>query len=63
MTDREFLAWIHERLEYVHHENPLIGHMHKLRAIVLATPKDQRTIDYGSGNSSKDLLARMKGAT
>ena len=35
MTDREFLAWIHERLEHVHHENPHMDYMHALRAIVL----------------------------
>lgn len=38
MTDQEFLAWIHERLEYVHHEDPHMEYMHALRAIVLATP-------------------------
>jgi len=59
MTDREFLAWIHERLEHVHHENPHVDYMHALRAIVLATPPDRRTVNRGSGNNSADMRERM----
>lgn len=59
MTDREFLAWIHERLELVHHEDPHMDYMHALRAIVLATPPDRRTVNTGSGNNSADMRERM----
>jgi hypothetical protein len=55
MTDQEFLAWLHERLEYVHGENPTMDYMHKLRAIAISLPPDRRTIDLGSGNNSADL--------
>jgi hypothetical protein len=59
MNDRELLAWIHERLEYVHDEDPLNDYMHALRAIVLNTPKNKRSINMGSGNNSADLKALM----
>ncbi len=62
MTDQEFLAWIHERLEHVHHENPHMDYMHALRAIVLATPPDRRTVNRGSGNNSADMRERMANA-
>lgn len=60
MDDREFLAWIHERMEFVNGESPLMDYMHKLRAIVLATPKGQRTFDMGSGNNSADMRELMQ---
>ena len=60
MTDRELLAWIHERLELVHHENPHADYMHRLREIVLSTPLDRRTVNTGSGNSSSDMRHRMQ---
>ena len=34
LTDREFLLWIHDRLQYVHKENPNVDYMHRLRAII-----------------------------
>lgn len=43
MNDKEFLQWIHDRLEHVHKENPLVDYMWKLRAIIKATPKEQVT--------------------
>jgi hypothetical protein len=59
MNDRELLAWIHERLEFVHHEDPHVDYMHALRAIVLSMPPDRRTVNYGSGNTSADMRKRM----
>ena len=40
MKDQTFLIWLHERLEMVHGENPCFDYMHKLRALIKATPKD-----------------------
>jgi hypothetical protein len=37
MTDRDFLIWLHHRLEKVHGEDPLVDYMHKLRAVILHT--------------------------
>jgi len=43
MKDREFLKWLHARLEYVHKENPIVDYMWKLRAVIAATPESQET--------------------
>ena len=43
MTDQRFLAWLHERLEHVHRENPDLDYMNKLRAIIRVIPQDQVT--------------------
>ncbi len=59
LTDKEFLAWLHERLEFVHNENPIKDYMHKLRAIAISLPPDRRTIDLGSGNNSADMRNLM----
>ena len=56
MKDREFLIWIHERLEHVHGENRLIDYMHKLRAIIEATPADQESINYARYNNLSELV-------
>ncbi len=54
MKDREFLMWLHERLEHVHGENDLLDYMHKLRNIIRATPEEQESLS-GSGNSLSGL--------
>ena len=41
MKDLEFLMWLHDRLEHVHSENPLIDYMHKLRAIIEVCDPEQ----------------------
>ena len=51
MNDRDFLCWLHDRLTYVHDERPYMDYMHKLRAIILATPKDQYTPNINTSNS------------
>ena len=60
MTDREFLCWIHERLEHVHGESPLIDYMHKLRAIIKATPRERITPNVPSHTSLKELMETLK---
>jgi hypothetical protein len=55
MEDREFLMWLHERLTEVHGESPCVDYMHKLRAIIKLTPKDQLSPNMGTGNSLKEL--------
>jgi len=57
MTDREFLTWLYERLEYVHHENPNVDYMHKLRAIISNTPPDRRTANTVSVPADEAVVA------
>ena len=45
--DREFLQFIHDRLRYVHHENPNIDYMHHLRSIIQDTPSDKESPSIG----------------
>lgn len=52
MKDREFLQWIHARLECVHGENINVDYMHKLRAIIHNTDKDIDTPNISSANNS-----------
>ena len=61
MNDREFLCWLHERLEHVHGENPLMDYMHKLRAIIQATPEDKCTPNISRANGLTELLAKENG--
>ena len=42
-TDKYFLQWIHDRLTLVHGESPNMDYMHKLKAIIDATPKGKHT--------------------
>jgi hypothetical protein len=55
MKDQEFLIWIHERLTEVHGEKPTMDFMHKLRAIIKATPPEKVTPNMGTGNCIDDL--------
>lgn len=43
MPDKEFLEWLHARLEHVHNEDPGVDYMRKLRSIIAATPHDRIT--------------------
>lgn len=60
MKDREYLMWLHERLEHVHGERKLVDYMHKLRCIIRATPKDRETKNSGSSNSLEELKRELK---
>ena len=55
MKDRDFLKWIHERLEHVHHESPLMDYMHKLRAIIATTDPEKESLNTGMSNSLAEL--------
>jgi hypothetical protein len=59
MNDREFLIWIHERLEHVHKEIRTMDFMHKLRNIILAYPADKVTPNTGCMNSLEDLKEKI----
>lgn len=59
MPDREFLIWLHERLKLVHGESELKDYMHKLRAIICATPPDQLTPNVACTNSTYDLQRHL----
>jgi hypothetical protein len=61
-SDRGFLMWIHERLEHVHGESPLIDYMHQLRAIIAEMNPAQRTASCGQGkNGIEELQAAILG--
>ena len=56
MTNKEFLQWVHDRMQFVHSENPNVAYMHKLRSIIDGYPNEGAqptiykkfgTIDYG----------------
>ncbi len=59
MKDRDFLIWIHERLEHVHKENPRIDYMHKLRAIIRSYPSQEDTPNTIGGNSLEELKVKL----
>jgi len=43
MKDRDFLIWLHARLEVVHRERSEVDYMGKLRSVIAATPPEQET--------------------
>jgi hypothetical protein len=43
MRDKDFLIWLHDRLEFTHHESYNVDFMYKLRAIINSTPEDKIT--------------------
>jgi hypothetical protein len=61
MKDRDFLIWIHERLELVHGENPHVDYMHKLRAIIFRTPLEQLTPNSAPFNNLDELRMALAG--
>lgn len=42
-TDKKFLEWLRDRLEFVHHENSLYDYMQKFQAIIENYDKDKIT--------------------
>ncbi len=59
MTDREFLIWIHARLAD-RGDSELLDFMHKLRAIIAATPADRCTPNLGGCNGLLELREKLK---
>ena len=60
MKDKDFLIWLHERLDMVYGEDPLKDYMHKLRAIIRDTPPDRESPNNNTGNSLADILRIIK---
>ncbi len=56
MKDRDFLVWIHERLEHVHKDDPHTDFMHKLRAVIKSVPENKETLNIGTFNSLEELI-------
>jgi len=56
MNDKEFLQWIHDRLKNVHGESGLMDYMHKLRAIIAVTDKEQLTPNVCSSCQVKHYI-------
>ena len=63
MRDREFLIWLHTRLEHVHHERPIVDYMHKLRSIIRNIPEDQDSPNLDIFNSMEQLEKSLKDST
>jgi len=59
MKDREYLMWLHERLEHVHGESSLVDYMHKLRAIIRVTPEKRETPNCNSCNGLEELKREL----
>jgi len=59
MEDREFLIWLHQRLEVKHGENEGVDYMHKLRAIIRGTPKGKITPNIITHSSLNSLLMEI----
>lgn len=55
MKDRQFLMWLHRRLVCTHHESECVDYMHKLRAIIRATPADRESPNWITENSLEEL--------
>lgn len=45
MKDKDFLQWIHDRLEHVHEEERNMDYMFKLRSIIQSYDPDKVTPD------------------
>lgn len=56
MNDRDFLMWIHARLQHLHGEDPCVDYMHRLRAIIAGTNPEQRARNTGEGCNSLEAL-------
>ena len=59
VKDREFLMWLHQRLQFVHNESSIVDYMHKLRAIIHDTPADRESINDGRGKNGLDELREV----
>jgi len=57
-SDMGFLMWIHERLEHIHGESPLMDYMHKLRAIIAEMNPAQCTPSHGQGKNGMRQLQK-----
>jgi hypothetical protein len=42
MNDKEFLQWIHDRLQYIHHEPGNIDYMKRLQALIDALNEEAK---------------------
>jgi hypothetical protein len=56
MKDREYLMWLHARLEHIHRESPNFDYMRKLRSIIYNTSDQTDTHNEGwCTNDIKEL--------
>lgn len=52
-ADRKFLAWIRDRMEFVHGDDPLVDYMHKLKALATPTCEAWCGVRCGSGEGAE----------
>lgn len=57
MHDRDFLIWIHGRLENVYGENPQVDFMCKLRSVINATDPKKCTPNIGEAIAQQETLS------
>lgn len=60
MNNRDFLMWIHERLEHIHKENPMYDYMRRLRSIILNADINQKSGMDFSTDDSEELRKKLK---
>jgi hypothetical protein len=54
MKDKQFLEWLHDRLEFIHGENFNVDYMGKFRSIIKTIPVDQETPNTMPSRKSDD---------
>ena len=62
MKDREFLIWIHQRLNKVADDSEFVTHMHRLREIIHLIPKGQHLTGKIATRVSMDVLDEIRAA-
>ena len=60
MNDRDFLMWVHARLQR-RGDDELLDFMHRLRAIIAATPADRVSPNTGEGDNNLGQLRQKLG--
>jgi hypothetical protein len=59
VKDRNFLLWLHDRLERVHGEDPDVDYMHKLRAITASIAPNRETPNWASASPLSGFVLPM----
>ena len=56
MIDRDYLIWLHERMEHVYKEDRCLDFMRKLRCIISEYPAGKNTPNDTRGLDSMEML-------
>ena len=58
ISDREFLKWIHDRLQCIHGENPNHDYMVRLRKITMKMESKGTLWNTGTPDTDRDVLVK-----